>query len=138
MKLFCSVKIRLIPCSFLFADYGCFSSVSFWSSGLTTLIVKEKDLRINELEKDLRKYYSNEILFDQVVEEIKINYNDLEKISFAKEYITNFDKIDTLSVISVKWNPQTKTKSRKEQEVKLQKWMQTRLKIKVIEVRQLK
>ncbi|MDH3323622.1 MAG: DUF389 domain-containing protein, partial [Flavobacteriaceae bacterium] len=100
--------------------------------------IKEKDLRINELEKDLRKYYSNEIIFDQVVQEIKINYDDLEKISFAKEYITNFDKIDTLSVISVKWKPQTKANSRKEQEAKLQKWMQTRLKIKVIEVRQLK
>ncbi len=99
--------------------------------------IKEKDIRINELEKDLRKYYDNEILFDQVIEEIKINYNDLEKISFAREYISNFEKIDTLPVISVKWKSKVKNKQRKIQEEKLKKWMETRLKINHIEIRSL-
>ena len=99
--------------------------------------IKEKNIRINELEKDLRKYYDNDILFNQVVEEIKINYNDLEKISFAREYISNFEKIDTLPVISVKWKSKVKNKQRKIQEEKLKKWMETRLKLKNIEIRSL-
>ncbi len=100
--------------------------------------IKEKDLRINELEKDLRKYYDNEILFDQVVKEIQINYNDLEQISFAREFISNFDKIDTLSVISVKWKAKIKADKKKILEDQLKKWMETRLKIEHIVIRPLR
>lgn len=100
--------------------------------------IKEKDRRIIELEKDLRKYYDNEILFDQVVKEIEINYEDLKQISFAREYISNFKKIDTIAVISVKWKAKVKKKDSKDQEEKLKKWMETRLKIKHIEIRALK
>jgi len=100
--------------------------------------IREKDVRILELEKDLRKYYDNEILFEQLIEEIKINYSDLKKISFAREYVSNFSKIDTVNVISLKWRPKIKNKERKAQEIKLQKWMEKRMKIKNIEIRQLK
>ena len=31
--------------------------------------IKEKDLRINELEKDLRRYYTNEVHFDRMIKE---------------------------------------------------------------------
>jgi len=99
--------------------------------------IKEKDLRINELEKDLRKYYDNEILFDQVVKEIEINYDKLQEISFAREYVSNFKKIDTISIISVRWKPLVKKKEKNQQEKKLKKWMETRLKIKNIEIREL-
>jgi len=99
--------------------------------------IKEKDLRINELEKDLRKYYDNEVLFDQVVKEIEINYNKLKQISFAREYISNFKKIDTISIISLKWKPLMKQKEKNQQEKKLKKWMELRLKIKNIEIREL-
>jgi len=99
--------------------------------------IKEKDLRINELEKDLRKYYDNEILFDQVVKEIEINYDKLQEISFAREYVSNFKKIDTISIISVRWKALVKKKEKNQQEKKLKKWMETRLKIKNIEIREL-
>jgi len=100
--------------------------------------IKEKDFRINELEKDLRKYYDNEVLFDQVIREIKINYSTLHKVSFAKEYISNFEKMDTLAVISVQWDPEVPEESVAIQNKKLQQWMETRLKIKHIEIRELK
>ncbi len=99
--------------------------------------IKEKNIRINELEKDLRRYYDNEVLFDRVVQEIKINYNGLKSISFAREYITNFKKIDTISIISVKWKPLVKKKDQNKQEKKLKEWMEMRLKIKNIEIRHL-
>jgi len=99
--------------------------------------IKEKDLRINELEKDLRKYYDNEVLFDQVVKEIQINYNDLKEISFAREFVSNFKEMDTLHVISVKWKSKVNNNQRRKQEKKLKEWMETRLKLKNIDVRQL-
>jgi hypothetical protein len=100
--------------------------------------VREKDIRIQELEKDLRKYYDNEILFEQLVDEIKINYSDLKKISFAREFVSNFKKIDTVNIISLKWKAGLKEKERKSQERKFQKWMEKRMKLKNIEIRQLK
>ncbi len=99
--------------------------------------IRDKNTRIQELEKDLRKYYDNEVIFDQIIKEIQINYEDLKRISFAKEYITNFNKIDTIPVISVEWNSKLESSQRKIEEEKLKKWLETRLKIENIKVRNL-
>ena len=100
--------------------------------------IREKDVRIQELEKDLRRYYDNEILFNRLSEEIKINYDNLKKISFAREFVTNFKKTDTLSIVSVKWNSKINKAEQKKEEEKLRKWLEERLKIKKIDIRQLK
>ena len=100
--------------------------------------LKEKDLRINELEKNLRRYYDNEVLFDRVIKEIKINYNDLKSVSYAREYVSDFEKIDTSNVITVQWKAMVNKRQRKIQETKLKEWMQVRLKLKNIEVRELR
>jgi hypothetical protein len=97
--------------------------------------IQEKDLKISTLEKSLRKYQDNEIPFDAISKEIKINYENLENISFAREFVTNFEKIDTVSVISLKWKDGTRTKTKKEDQEKLEKWLAIRLHLKNIEVR---
>ena len=99
--------------------------------------IAEKDVRIAELEKDLRRYYSNEIPFDRILGEIRINYEDLATISFAREYRSDFEKLDTLNIISVKWKNNVRKKSQNEQEERLKKWLEQRLKIKNIEVRRI-
>jgi len=100
--------------------------------------LREKDLRISELEKNLRRYYDNEVLFDRVVKEIKINYNDLKSVSYAREYVSDFEKIDTSNVITVQWKALVNKRQRRIQEEKLKKWMQVRLELKNIEVRELR
>jgi len=100
--------------------------------------IKEKDLRINELEKDLRRYYANEVHFDRIIKEIQINYADLEQIGYYREYISNFEKMDTLNIISVRWKNKVSNRQKKQQEEKLKEWLQTRLNIKNLEIRQLK
>ena len=95
-------------------------------------------MRISELEKNLRRYYDNEVLFDRVVKEIKINYNDLKSVSYAREYVSDFEKIDTSNVITVQWKGLVNKRQRRIQEEKLQKWMQVRLKLKDVEVRELR
>lgn len=99
--------------------------------------IKEKDIRISELEKDLRRYYSNEVHFERMIKEIQINYGDLQQISFAREYVSNFEKMDTLNIVSVKWKNKVSNRQRKLQEQKLQEWLQARLNIKNIEIRKL-
>ncbi len=100
--------------------------------------IKEKDLRINELEKDLRQYYASEVHFDRIIKEIQINYADLEEIGYSREFVSNFEKMDTLNVVSVRWKNKVNNRQRKQQEERLQKWLQTRLNIKNLEIRQLK
>ncbi|MCF6297259.1 MAG: DUF389 domain-containing protein [Flavobacteriaceae bacterium] len=97
--------------------------------------IRDKDVRINELEKDLRRYYNQEIQFGQISKEIKINYEHLKKIGFAREYITNFEKIDTLAVLTLQWNSKIRKKEIELQEGKMKKWLETRLNIKKIEIR---
>lgn len=99
--------------------------------------LREKDHRITELEKNLRRYYDNEVLFDRVVQEIKINYSGLKQVSFARELVSDFEKIDTSNVITVKWKALINKRQRRSQEKKLKEWMQVRLKLKNIEVREL-
>ena len=100
-------------------------------------LIHEKDVKIQELEKDRQKYYNNEVLFKQLSAEIKINYAELDKISLAKGYVTNFKKINTLLVFSVKWSKNINKKDRKKEEQKIKKWLQTRLKLKNIEIIQM-
>ena len=99
--------------------------------------LREKDHRITELEKNLRRYYDNEVLFDRVVQEIKINYSGLKQVSFARELVSDFEKIDTSNVITVRWKALVNKRQRRAQETKLKEWMQVRLKLNNIEVREL-
>ncbi len=99
--------------------------------------IAEKDMRIDELEKDLRRYYANDIRFDRILGEIRINYEDLSSISFAREYRSDFEKMDTINIISVQWKDKVRKKSQAEQEERLKKWMEQRLQIKNIEVRRM-
>jgi len=97
--------------------------------------IREKDIRISELEKDLRKYYNQEIPFDQISKEIKINYEHLLRAGFLREYITDFEKMDTLSVVTLKWDKKIRKKEIKKQQEKVKKWLETRLGIENLEIR---
>jgi hypothetical protein len=97
--------------------------------------IREKDIRIGELEKDLRRYYNQEIPFDQISREIKINYEHLVRAGFSREYVTNFEKMDTLSVITLTWDNKIKKREIKKQQEKVKKWLETRLNIENIEIR---
>jgi uncharacterized hydrophobic protein (TIGR00271 family) len=99
--------------------------------------IREKEIRISKLEKDLRRYYDNEVLFDRVVKEIGINYSGLNKVSFAQELVSDFEKIDTANIISVKWKPLVGKKKRRQDEKKIKEWMEARLNLKHIEIREL-
>ena len=97
--------------------------------------IKEKDLRIMELEKDLRKYYTQEIPFEQISREMRINYEHLVKMGFSREYVSNFEKIDTLSVITLTWDSKIRKRDKTVQQEKVKKWLEMRLNIKNIQIR---
>ena len=108
--------------------------------------LKEKELEITELTNDLnrlaianRRFKANEDRFNgDIIKEIQINYTDLKEIRYAREYATNFKKLDTLNVVTVKWKNGLNNREKKQQQKKLRDWLQARLNLNNIEVRELK
>ena len=73
--------------------------------------------RLSRLEKD-------QIPFQSIINKAKINYDNLESITYAKEITSDFSKIDTLSVFIVKWNDSlAKPEEIINDRNKLEKWL---------------
>lgn len=108
--------------------------------------IKEKELEINELTNDInrltrdnQRFRANEDRFNgDIIKEIEINYTDLKEIRYAREYASNFKKLDTVNVVTVRWKGGLSNREKKQQQKKLRDWLQARLNLTNIEVRELK
>ena len=88
--------------------------------------------------KQLSKLEKSYIPFEELSKEVKINYENLDRFSFANEINTNFTKTDTINVFTVKWNNSvTDEKSRARDNEKLEKWLKLRLKLDTLVVKRL-
>lgn len=94
--------------------------------------IREKDDKIRLLEKALTKFYSSQVALDKIGTEVKINYPDVSKITFTNKITTNFQKIDTIPVISIKWDSNTADVA--QQHKKLAQWLLARLEMKKLQV----
>lgn len=92
-------------------------------------LIKNKDNQINFLESELRKLKFKEIRFKEISKEVKINYNEIKKISYSNRVSTNFTTMDTLPVINVVWNENISDETKKEDMAKLEEWLKYRLKM---------
>ena len=89
--------------------------------------IKEKEDKIKLLESEISKYYKEQIPFTQISKEAQVLFNGLAQIGYAKFVTTNFKTSDTISVFDTKWHdsiPNTNL-----QEIQLNKWLKTRLKL---------
>ena len=96
--------------------------------------IKEKEDRIRLLESELSKFYDDQVPFRTISEEAKINYEGIERMSYYKQIKTDFNKIDSLAVFSVKWKEDINSKILKEQEQKLNLWLKKRLELDTLKV----
>jgi hypothetical protein len=84
----------------------------------------------------LSKLEKNYIAFDELVKEVKINYETIEQFSYANVINSNFTKMDTLSVFSVKWvDSLAKEDVREKDKEKLEKWLKLKLDLDTLVVR---
>ncbi len=67
------------------------------------------------------------IPFQEVVQEAKINYENLTEIGFAYQIRTDFNKIDTVPFFEVKWNNTVSQSQKDIDQSKLSNWLKTRL-----------
>jgi uncharacterized hydrophobic protein (TIGR00271 family) len=86
----------------------------------------------------LSKLERNYIAFPELTREVKINYESIEQFSFSNVIASNFSKIDTLSVFSVKWiDSLTNTNTREKEREKLERWLREKLDLDTLVVRRL-
>ena len=93
--------------------------------------LESRVLRLSKLEK-------NYIALDELLKEVKINYETIEQFSYANVINSNFSKMDTLSVFSVKWvDSLAKEDVRKKDTEKLEKWLKLKLNLDTLVVKRL-
>ncbi len=84
----------------------------------------------------LSKLEKNYVPLDELLKEIKINYETIEQISYANVIRSNFTKMDTVSVFSVKWvDSLANEKIKKNDKIKLEKWLKLKLKLDTLVVK---
>jgi len=100
--------------------------------------IKQKETKISDLENKLNKLKSNEIPFNQISKEAKINYSNLMELSYYKKIKTNFLRLDTLVVFEAKWKDSLPKKTINKESKKLELWLKTRLKLDTLQLVKIK
>jgi hypothetical protein len=86
--------------------------------------------------KQLTKLEKNYIAFEELTKEVKINYETLDQFSYSNVINTNFTKMDTISVFTVKWiDSLTNEESRQKDTQKLEKWLKLKLSLDTLAVK---
>ncbi|PTL99655.1 MAG: hypothetical protein DA407_16620 [Bacteroidetes bacterium] len=71
-------------------------SLDLLSQSQKISFLEDRVRRLSRLERD-------QIPFDELTKEIKINFDKFEQISFSNEISSNFKTLDTMKVFQVKW-----------------------------------
>ena len=91
-----------------------------------------KNQKINFLEhkvSELSKLEKDIIPFDDICAEAKINYDNIKTLSYAKTFVSNFSRIDTLVVFNVTWDESINNQVKEKDRVKLFNWLKYKLKL---------
>lgn len=98
-------------------------------------VIEDKDARISLLENELQKYRTEAFSFADLSREVKVNYENVESLSFANTVTTNFKEIDTIPTFHVTWRNNLTTRTKRDDIGKIQKWLSLRLKLDTLAVR---
>ncbi|WP_248722149.1 DUF389 domain-containing protein [Seonamhaeicola sp. ML3] len=98
-------------------------SLDLLSQSQKIAFLEDKVLQLSKLEK-------NNIAFEALTKEVKINYPNIERMSFSNVVASNFTKIDTVSVFEVKWiDSLTNDDARTLEIQKLEAWFKSKFKL---------
>jgi len=86
--------------------------------------------------KKLSKLEHDQIPFEDVLTEVKINFENLEQFSFSNEIQSNFKEIDTIKVFNIKWTDSLVTDEMKNKDTqRLYEFLKARLDLDTLSVR---
>lgn len=71
----------------------------------------------------LAKYEALQIPFEELSKEVKINYENIQRLSYSSVVSSNFSKIDTVAVFTAKWNDSANEEDITKEKDKLYRWL---------------
>ena len=100
---------------------------------------QQKIVFLEKKVRELSKFEQENIPFEDLSKEVNINYENLESFSYAKVVSSNFKKLDTLTVFTVKWNDSLVDAIQVNKEKnKLSRWLKMKLNLDTLVVKQIK
>ncbi|WP_299336042.1 DUF389 domain-containing protein [uncultured Psychroserpens sp.] len=98
-------------------------SIDLLSQSQKITFLEDRVARLLRLERD-------QIPFEDLVREAKINYENLKSVSYSKRITSDFSKLDTLSIFSFQWVDSLTTQEQKDKDLgKLRTWFKDKLKL---------
>lgn len=86
--------------------------------------------------KQLSKLEKGYVAFEELTKEVEVNYESIKELSYASVINSNFKKLDTLSVFTIKWNDSlANAKAKAKDKERLRKWLKIKLKLDTLVVR---
>ena len=104
-------------------------SIDLLSQSQKISYLEDRVSRLLVLERD-------QIPFESLVSEAKINYENLRSVSYSKQITSDFSKIDTLTIFTFRWVDSLTTQDQKTKDLaKLKTWFKSKLKLDTLVVR---
>lgn len=99
-------------------------------------LIQNKDEKIRFLENQIALLKVQNIPFEDLSKELKINYETVETFSYSNKITTNFQKTDTVPVINISWKKNISPKVRTAELKKIEAWLKYKLKLDTLIVSQ--
>jgi len=91
-------------------------------------VIKNKDEKIRLLESEINLLSHNDVPYNNLKKEIKLQYQEVIQMEFGKTIATDFnEKQDTISTFLIRWNNTLSDLEKREKKQALQKWLRVRL-----------
>ena len=97
-------------------------------------LLKDKDAKIKFLEGELSNLKVKELRFDEISKEVKMNYSEIEALSYYNKVTTNFKTTDTIPVIVLSWDKKYSKKNRKKDKINLNNWLRFKLRLDTLQI----
>ena len=110
-----------------------------YRDSLELMSQQQKIVFLEDRVRKLARLERDQIPFDELIKELKINYEKLAHISFSNEIRSNLTAIDTMKVFNVRWIDSLVTDESKVQEQnKLSAFLKERLDLDTLIVREIR
>lgn len=100
-----------------------------YRDSLDLLSQNEKIVFLEDKVRKLSKYEALQIPFEELTKEVKINYENIDRLSYSSVISSNFKKLDTISEFTVTWNKNVKEEDIAKEQAKLKRWLKQKYKM---------
>ena len=97
-------------------------------------LVAEKDQRIVQLEKQVKKYQKDAIPFEGLNKEISIQYPNVDRVAYAVSLEMIGPRIDTIPTFMVKWKTDRSVQSKDSEKTIMRAWLKQRLELDTLRI----